>query len=1354
VVGELSPTFLSVYKGPPRNIPVDIFGDDFERASDKNLGNCLENCSGVGNPIHAGTGNKFQAETDYAAAPHTGLSFTRYYNSQDSKNLANLGFGWRSTWHRQVSNSAPGTLLYMREDGRRIVFTQNTTGAWVSQPDVTLRLSTLADSAGKLSAWRVVREDDSVELYSPDGRLTSIATRSGRVTTLGYDVAGRLIGVTGPFGHRLAFFYDANGRIGQIQGPDGGVFTYGYDGANNLASVRAPDGASRTYHYTAPSLPNALTGITDENGARFASYTYDGPGRAIATEHAGGVSRVAVAYNADKTATVTRPTGARQIYAFNTQHEMVKPVAVSGPPSREAGASAYAYDPNGFVASRTDYNGIVTTFTRDARGLPSAWTEAAGTGSARAFTATWHPTYRLPLTLIEPRRTTQNSYDAKGNLLRRTVLGEGRARSWAYTYNPLGQMLTIDGPRTDVSDRLTFTYHAHGGVATITNAQGHRTQFPDYDANGRLLRMIDPNGLTTTFVYDARGRLIRRDIGGLVTQFEYDAVGQLIKRTDPDSSFRTFAYDAAHRLISIADHLGNRIAYTLDPAGNRIEERVTDAAGTPIRTRANTFDAINRLATTRGQLAGPTEYAYDNNSNLTQVTDPLGFATAFAYDALNRMTSATDPDRQITEMAYDASDNLVSVTDARRNVTEYGYDALGNQTQQRSPDTGNTNRLFNDAGEVVSQTDAHGRLTSTSRDALGRITQQRYAGVTPTTFTYDTGANGIGRRNQMTDAAGTTTWGHDAHGRVTRRSGPGGTVLYGYDAQGRLDRMTYPSGMVVTYAWTADRVTGIAVNGTPILSNIDYFAFGPVKGWTWGNGRPYARTFDADGRLSSYPLGNRTRQLVYDAASRITGYSDSDTARSATFDYDALGRLTGYHPSSGPGDAYRYDAVGNRLGTNTASYSYDSRSNRLTDVSGGPRAGRYTYDATGNIVADGRGAYTFDGRNRLIRAVTAAGTASYTLNGLGQRVGKTVVPAAGSELLGDANRDGRIDAADLRLVSMMVRGLMAIDLAADCTRDGIVTDADVKCVQARIVDARAPPTGGNLTFAYDESGRLLGEYGAGGTPVQETIWLGNLPVAVIAGGVVHYVHADHINTPRAIVNTANAVVWNWEGAPFGDNAPTGSLTYNLRFPGQYFDAETGTHYNYFRDYDPATGRYRQSDPIGLDGGINTYSYVKGDPVSKVDRSGLRCEEGVGCWTTPVEAELADRGDYMAFYQTACMGGDEYACVAKHIAANDYVMGRLANWWLDWSLKQRADDAQGCIIEPIAKENIRIGLAQGYASYLPSSKDKAHQPTAVGVAQLHWDEFAEHGLKPTAFGGTPFGPWFGTIASDLWCPNCE
>jgi RHS repeat-associated protein len=167
-----------------------------------------------------------------------------------------------------------------------------------------------------------------------------------------------------------------------------------------------------------------------------------------------------------------------------------------------------------------------------------------------------------------------------------------------------------------------------------------------------------------------------------------------------------------------------------------------------------------------------------------------------------------------------------------------------------------------------------------------------------------------------------------------------------------------------------------------------------------------------------------------------------------------------------------------------------------------------------------------------------------------------------------------------------------------------------------------------VIFDYDLSGHLLGEYDQNGNPIREYVWLDDQPVAVFtpdpaagtnsntastAAPLVYFIYADHLNTPRAVVDTQNNLRWSWMDEPFGTTPANsnplgmGSFVMSLRFPGQYYDPESGMHYNANRDYIPATGRYAQSDPIGLAGGINTYSYVGGNPLGFTDAMGLQSD---------------------------------------------------------------------------------------------------------------------------------------------------
>ena len=141
-------------------------------------------------------------------------------------------------------------------------------------------------------------------------------------------------------------------------------------------------------------------------------------------------------------------------------------------------------------------------------------------------------------------------------------------------------------------------------------------------------------------------------------------------------------------------------------------------------------------------------------------------------------------------------------------------------------------------------------------------------------------------------------------------------------------------------------------------------------------------------------------------------------------------------------------------------------------------------------------------------------------------------------------------------------------------------------------------------FFYDEAGHLTGSYNGTGNVIAETVWLDDLPVAVLEPAGAFYIAPDHLGAPHQITDGSVNAVWLWDHDPFGNGTPSGTFSDNFRFPGQFYDQNAKLHYNYYRDYDPNTGRYIESDPIGLQGGINTYAYVGGNPVSFSDPVGL------------------------------------------------------------------------------------------------------------------------------------------------------
>ena len=828
-------------------------------------------------------------------------------------------------------------------------------------------------------------------------------------------------------------------------------------------------------------------------------------------------------------------------------------------------------------------------------------------------------------------------------------------RQWTYTYCeqsavtagtcPLvGLLLSTDGPRTDVSDVTTYAYyqttdvsgcstlggscHYLGDLYSVTNALGQTTTYVGYDKNGRVTRMQDANGVYTDMTYHPRGWLLTRTVRAnadgtpdaaldATTTFGYDNVGNVTSIVQPDTTAMEYVYDAAHRLTDIYDSPSitntansDHIHYTLDAAGNRTNESTYDPANTLRRSLSRTIDQLNHvtgmlnasnvaLQSYRNPAEAPPSGityndGYDGNGNAVYSVDANGVGTEQQYDPLNRLKTTLQDHAgtgstkdTTTQYAYDARDNLRSVTDPDKLVTNYTYDGLDNLTQLSSPDTGITNYPnYDAAGNRLTQTDANGITVNYSYDALNRLTGITYPTTSlDITYAYDvpaTGCYNVGRLTKITDSSGSTTYCYDLRGNVlTKTQVTGGTTLttgYTYTLADRLQSITYPSGAIVNYGRDGTgRITSVTyqANATAtaqtIVSSASYYPFGPLNTLTFGNGRTLTKTYDqnyAIGTVASSDPNGLAISAGVDPLGNLTHASNGANPPSQAYSYDALYRLTGVTDSSNSTvEAYTYGLTGDRLSKTVPpqaaqTYAYATGTHHLVTAGSDAR----TFDANGNTTSSSAAAtvFTYDDRNRL----SAVGYSDkkdkktqylYLYNGRGERVGKQNA------------KNGKVKGA---------------------------TD-----------------------YVYNESGQLLGEYpGTRGVQTADYIYLDSTPVAYITSGTVYYIETDQLGTPRDVVKPGapDTVVWKWDyfSSAFGENAPnqdpsnTGTaFTFNLRFPGQYYDAETGLNYNYFRDYEPGTGRYVESDPIGLRGGANTYDYVRSMPLRAFDPKGTEAWQG-------------------------------------------------------------------------------------------------------------------------------------------------
>lgn len=1226
---------------------------------EKNLG---PSCNCAGDPINLGTGNEYRDDADYDLGA---LSFHRYYNSHAAVVSSHIGVHWRHSFDRSLeylSDGTTSTAIVFRPDGLQVTFTLQT-GQWTTDTDVANRLTTQTDTAGAITGWLYVDASTRYqEAYDANGNLLSITDTNGQVTTLAYSTAstptsiapsaGLLLTVADPRGRSLNFTYDAQGNVATVTQPDGGVLGYAYDANGHLVTVTYPDTKTRQYVYNesaltgGANLPNALTGDIDESGVRLTSIGYNSQGQATMSTLPGGADLTQVAYNSNSTTSVTYPTGAQATLSFVAPNGSMHASTVSapcGPGCGQPNASA-TFDSDGYVASTTDFNGNVTAMTHDANGLLNQQIDGSGSTEQRTTNTTWDATLRDPLTrtVLDANGNTVAQtawvYNATGQPVARCEIDPAIAaaasyscantgavpagvRRWTYTYCdvvdstqcPLvGLLRATTGPRTDLTQTTTYSYymdsvatgcgtpggacHQAGDLYQVTDARGHVTTYASYDGAGRVTRLTDANGVNTDLTYTARGWLASRTVDGATTTLGYTPYGAVASVTDPDNVTTTFTYDAAHRLTDITDAQGNSIHYTLDAAGNKISEQTRTATGTVVRSLSRSYNALGQVTAIIDGLshtvfnAGYSD-SYDANGNLVHSADALGFQRQQGFDALNRLNSTianyngTDPATQNTQtaVAHDALDQLDGVTDPSGLNTFYTYDGLGNRTELQSPDTGTSTDTYDAAGNRLTHTDAKGIVSTSTYDALNRLTSTGYADTTlNVSYSYDeanavTGCNvssSIGRLTRVVEGDVTTVFCYDGRGNVVQKrqvtASQTDNTLYVYTSGDRLSGVSTPDQTAIGYTYDSDgRISGVQVTpagGTTapptVVSNVTWLPFGPISSYTLGNGQTVTRTYDANYRLTDLTSPALNLHFARDAMGNIIALGNAPGANPATetYSYDPLYRLSGVSDAGTALESYTYNPTGDRLsktapGLATGAYLYTTGTHQLASIGNAARTNDANGNTTGSVMGGETFGFDYNGRNRLGAAHRNGPTVgTYTYNALGQRIGKVATfPQASTE-----------------------------------------------------------------RYAYDQAGQLIGEYG---TSNRDYVWLGDIPVAVVDNTIngsvttslVNYVTADQLGTPRAVTDGTGTVIWSWayQGNPFGEQQPSSSTGYvlNLRYPGQYYDAETGTNYNVFRTFEPSAARYLQPDPTGFDGGIGLFAYVGGNPLNYIDPLGLSDSEG-------------------------------------------------------------------------------------------------------------------------------------------------
>jgi RHS repeat-associated protein len=799
--------------------------------------------------------------------------------------------------------------------------------------------------------------------------------------------------------------------------------------------------------------------------------------------------------------------------------------------------------------------------------------------------------FPTPNTIVTDSQTVTNTINPNGWITQQVISYPkgGNSKTIGYSYYTdvaqanFGLVSNVDGPRSDVNDNVSFTYDRFGNKETETQVINNRnisTKYLNYNSFSQPERIVNPSGIVDQFIYNADGTLQAKTTGnggdtgsisGITTSYTYDHLKRKKTETNPDNETTLYDYDGLGRLIKTTAPDGSISTQTYFDNG---EIQSIDGKSAEYY-EINSIGRISKSRSGTNTLSLWKTYTYDGNGNVTQTQNALGIVEKWTYDALNRNTSYTDGEGNISSKSYDKTNNLISSKDAvNSGSSPFNYinstlvkDEINNDYAKKAYNYNQndqvTNKYHGGRNCEFSGIDALGREASvncTSENSADPAYAYNYQ------YTYDNSRFGrIDRVSSNTSFGIDTQYSYDNLDRIIGKTQTnkaittwGGAnsslnVGYAYSAANKITSLTMPSGRVISYNYDGNRgrIASVNIAGNPFISNISYDSFGQLISWNIENtGAKYSITYDSSksGAIKSINFMKRDNSILY----------------SENYNFDVGGRITSI----------------NKLNNNTHNYTYD-KVNRLRS----DKSGSYTYDKNGNRTTSGSNTYVYAANTNRLTDVKA---------------GSTVLKSASYLATGELRFAPFLSSYDGNGKMRYSGGLngqyyMAYNHKNERT--------------VRSINTLGNWYPGAVQYIYDESSNLIGEYAANGTPIVEYVWMGNTPVAAVYGSgsssKIYAIVTDHNNTPRMLVdNSTNSAVWIWESTAFGVGQPTGSVKFNLRFPGQYYDEFTGLHYNLNRYYNPELGRYMEPDPIGLEGGSNPYAYAESNPISNVDPSGL------------------------------------------------------------------------------------------------------------------------------------------------------
>jgi RHS repeat-associated protein len=682
-------------------------------------------------------------------------------------------------------------------------------------------------------------------------------------------------------------FFDTNGRLTDITDRNGNTLTFGYSG-DSLTTITDP--ANRIFSLTY-NADQRITGISAPGGNIW-NYVYNGDDLVSATNNAG--QTIAYTYYPDhKLSTITNPEGGTVTYDYYSDGMAHTSLFPNG------GIFTFSYNQPLGITTVTDPEGDSTIYYYNQQGLTTGSLDPLGYEEIYEYDDNINK-----VKIVDKNGgIVKNTYDTEGNLIS--------------TSNQLNYTTTAS--HDPIFSQMT----------SKTDPNGNTTSYL-YDASGNLVEETDSEGVKVEYEYYDNGLLnaIRQD-GEIKTQYSYKPDGNVASITDAYGNISYFEYDDLGRMTEKTDALGNTTSFTLDPAGNIIA--TVDAEG---NTTHFTYNRLNLRTSLTDANDNTTIYEYDNWGKLVKVTDPLGFEKTFSYNLNYDLSVETDKNGVQTSYTYDARRQIAAKAYSDNSTESFSYDANGNM-----------NIVGTGAGKIYLYFDATNKLIRAT-DVLGQSVE----------YTY----HEDGRRKSVIDAqGGTTQFEYYKNGLLKTIMDPEGQILEYFYSNKKVSKIAYPNNTDSNYEYNQnDQLVGLEIkrNGSEIISKFEY-------------------AFNAAGDIESITDGTDTNAYQYDNTHQLLRVDYADGTFEA-FSYDPVGnRKTFETPSTSI--SYNYDANNRMISAGTSTYNYNRNGNQIAKTIGGVTTS-FNYNAKNQLVDiqfdDGtRNQFSYDPLGRRIQAIDKLG---------------------------------------------------------------------------------------------------------------------------------------------------------------------------------------------------------------------------------------------------------------------------------------------------------------------------------------------------------------------------------------------